>query len=144
MNTRTSLIMDCRTLSKVRGGLRMVWQLSKARWWSEFSFPIEVEFITVLRDPKTKNLKDLCQAIVGAANRKVGVCGQILLEALFFILACRTRPRCLPKHFQYTLSTRYKVSLWLKRHWPNLQIMKLAQAISTKPATHQFGLNHAD
>ena len=36
----------------------------------------------VLRDPKTKNLKDLGQANVGVVPRKIGVCGQILIETL--------------------------------------------------------------
>jgi hypothetical protein len=144
MNAWTSLITDCRTLSKVWGGLRMVWQLSKARWWSEFSFSSEAEFVTVLRNPKTKNLKDLGLANVGAVPRKVGVCGQILIETLFFVLACKTHSRSLSKHFQYTLSSRYKVSLWLKRYWLNLQLMKFAQATLTKPATHEVGSRDTD
>jgi hypothetical protein len=84
----------------------------------------------ILRDPKTKNVKGLGQANVGAVHRKVGVCGQILTENLFFVLVCRTHSRSLSKHFQYTPSTRYKVSMWLKRQ--------------TKPASHEVGSSDTD
>jgi hypothetical protein len=70
MNACTSLIMDSRTLPKVR---------EDCEWFDRYhkrAGELELNTSECLRDPKTKNLY-LGQANVGAVPRKFGVCKQI-------------------------------------------------------------------
>jgi hypothetical protein len=51
MHARTRLITECRTLSKVPGRFRLVWQASNMRWRNVNSFSIGAECIRLLKCP---------------------------------------------------------------------------------------------
>ena len=65
MHSRTRLIMECTSLSKVLGRLRMVLQASEMRWWRLSSLSVGAEYTRSFSVPTNKNLKNWDQHVFG-------------------------------------------------------------------------------